>query len=94
MAAVLRVGIFSIRGDALFFSAAHFSRHRSGKLSNAKKELPEGSSWCWRGDSNTRPIDYESIALPTEPLQQIHSLYIISNIFAKVKEYSHTFCDL
>ena len=38
MAAVLRVGIFSIRGDVLFFSAAHFSRHRSGKLSNAKKK--------------------------------------------------------
>lgn len=37
MVAVLCVGIFSIRGDALFFSAAHFSRCRSGKLSNAKK---------------------------------------------------------
>ena len=26
--------------------------------------------WSWRWDSNPRPIDYESIALPAAPLQQ------------------------
>ena len=28
-------------------------------------------AWSWRSDLNRRPADYESAALPTEPLQQI-----------------------
>ena len=28
-------------------------------------------SWCWRQESNLRPTDYESVALPTVPLQHV-----------------------
>lgn len=30
-------------------------------------------AWCWREESNLRPTDYESVALPTELHQ--HLLY-------------------
>ena len=36
--------------------------------------------WSWRWDSNPRPADYESAALPTEPLQRL--LYDYTNNFA------------
>ena len=36
------------------------------------------SAWCWRRESNPRPIDYESIALPTEPRQ--HIKFLESNV--------------
>ena len=36
------------------------------------------AAWCWRRESNPRPIDYESIALPTEPRQ--HIKFLESNV--------------
>ena len=30
-----------------------------------RHEEPHGY-WCWRDESNVRPTDYESVALPTE----------------------------
>lgn len=34
--------------------------------------------WCWREELNPRPTDYESVALPTELLQQeINLLFFI-----------------
>ena len=37
-----------------------------------KIQIPEFTSICisWKSDSNRRPADYESAALPTEPFQQ------------------------
>ena len=29
----------------------------------------KGEGWCRRGESNTRPTDYESVALPSELLR-------------------------
>ena len=54
------------------------------------------SAWCWRRESNPRPIDYESIALPTEPRQHIifNCLNIISNQNTNVKEYRLNFLIL
>ena len=40
-----------------------------------KRTFLSESPWCWRSESNTRPIDYESIALPTEPLQHDCEVY-------------------
>ena len=37
-----------------------------------RHEEPHGY-WCWRDESNVRPTDYESVALPTE-LRQLFYL--------------------
>ena len=61
---------------------------------NGREFIP--SAWCWRRESNPRPIDYESIALPTEPRQHIifNCLNIISNQNTNVKEYRLKFLIL
>ena len=42
-------------------------------LLNSKKEAPYGASfpWSWWTESNPRPTDYKSVALPAELHQQI-----------------------
>lgn len=48
-----------------------------------RKQVPMKRRLCRkssRPDSNRRPIDYESIALPTEPRKQIHSSKALSTL--------------
>ncbi len=45
--------------------------------------------WCCLGDSNPRPIDYESIALPSEPKQQRRVFY--PNFGAKINYNNSVF---
>ena len=35
--------------------------------------------WCRLGDSNTRPTDYKSVALPTELNRQLSVFYIFND---------------
>ena len=47
-----------------------------------------GVSWSWQCDSNTRPADYESAALPTELCQHLsNDLIIISKERRVVKGF-------
>ena len=52
------------------------SRHEPRHRTSPRREAPGRvckralARWSWRWDSNPRPADYESAALPTEPLQQ------------------------
>jgi hypothetical protein len=43
--------------------------------------------WSWRWDSNPRPADYKSAALPTELHQQradiIHNIFVVYRYFLK-----------
>ena len=59
-----------------FPSPAYFDQIGGRRLSAAgtqKEGHPSGcpSFWSWKRDSNTRPADYESAALPTELFQQL-----------------------
>ena len=36
--------------------------------------------WSWRWDSNPRSADYESAALPSEPLQQAHIIIATNTV--------------
>ena len=67
-------GKTSAQGE--FPSPAYFDQIGGRRLSAAetqKEGHPEGcpSFWSWKRDSNTRPADYESAALPTELFQHI-----------------------
>ena len=44
-----------------------------------------GNFWCRRGESNTRPTDYESVALPTELLRQYFKKWLY------IKNWRHIF---
>ena len=51
---------------------------------NAKSKkalvLPSAFLWSWKWDSNPRPVDYESTALPTEPFQHLPEYCIIFHL--------------
>ena len=54
-----------------------------------------GGSWSWQCDSNTRPADYESAALPTELCQHLSDdLIIISKHGQLVKGLQREYCDI
>ena len=54
-----------------------------------------GVSWSWQCDSNTRPADYESAALPTELCQHLSDdLIIISKHGQLVKGLQREYCDI
>ena len=53
--------------------------------------------WSWRSDLNRRPADYESAALPTEPLQQETFNYMESqqqSLYEKTTDLSTVFPKL
>ena len=77
----LRYAIFA----SLIYERGSHSKHQQKKQSPPKRVAI--IFWSWWRDSNLRPADYESAALPTEPHQ--HSLL---NIFHNVKgeEFSHS----
>ena len=64
------------------------------KADLTKKALAYASAffWSWWPDSNRRPVDYESTALPTEPYQRL-THYIVSFFVAFVKCFFH-FSDI
>ena len=41
---------------------------------------PHNHSWSWLTDSNPRPADYKSAALPTELSQPRKAAYIMQNL--------------
>ena len=41
---------------------------------------PHNHSWSWLTDSNPRPADYKSAALPTELSQPMKAAYIMQNL--------------
>ena len=69
------------------------SRHWPRRRTRSRREAPGRvckralARWSWRWDSNPRPADYESAALPTEPLQPVKNEYppIISFLGRLVK---------
>ena len=48
-------------------------------------------NWSWWTDSNPRPADYKSAALPTELYQHATGLHIIANPARNVNTYFHIF---
>ena len=73
-------GLFRDRTPQRFFSTVlgHFLRSAASRTfvspDTKKAPLHEEPFWSWRSDLNRRPADYESAALPTEPLQLISFL--------------------
>ena len=51
-----------------------------------------GLKWSWWTDSNRRPADYKSAALPTELHQLILAYKIIIIFIAKQDNYLQYFC--
>ena len=43
-----------------------------------------GGSWSWQCDSNTRPADYESAALPTELCQHLYATRLLYRMKRKL----------
>ena len=48
------------------------------------KQMMSIKSWSWREESNPRPADYKSAALPTELRQQISIKLTKQDIFSMI----------
>ena len=57
----------------------------------ATREFPHIYNWSWWTDSNPRPADYKSAALPTELHQRLNDLLNISQSFCFVNTFSEIF---
>ena len=57
----------------------------------ATREFPHILNWSWWTDSNPRPADYKSAALPTELHQQVSSSVIIANRNIFVNNFFYNF---
>ena len=74
----------------MFSHAKALETPRSTAPVNRKSERAVSNTWSWWTDSNPRPADYKSAALPTELHQRIveNSLIIISNILSLVNSFT------
>ena len=57
----------------------------------ATRELSQILKWSWWTDSNPRPADYKSAALPTELHQRLNDLLNISQLIKFVNTFSEIF---
>jgi hypothetical protein len=83
-----------LNGFAIHCITALLSRHQAGCIITKNMGKPEGLSqviWSGKRDSNSRPIPWQGIALPTELFPQKRSPHY-KEIELRVNKLKHIFC--
>ena len=94
---IAQLGVLPGRAILFIIKPSNAKTGKTKPAWNTENDKSMRVLWSWRSDSNRRPADYESAALPTEPLQQIgfrKNRKSTRNIIRKKAEFVNRFFRL